>query len=86
MRTATSENFKALVDKSRAAGRLDAPAEPEQKKTMEYTGMRLWPEELARADELAAGEERSRAFFLRKVYLLGLDAYMAGQKAAPAAH
>lgn len=65
------------MQKSRAAGRLAAPVEPETKKKMEQTGMRLWPEELAEARELAAEEDRSAASFMRRLYLRGLAAYRA---------
>lgn len=74
--------FQALVHKNRAAGRLAAPAEPKQK--MEQTGMRLWPEELAEAKALAAGEDRSAASFMRRVYLRGLAAYRAERDASAA--
>ncbi len=78
MQTAnTSSTFQAMVQKSRAAGRLAAPVEPEPKKKMEQTGMRLWPEELAEARELAAVEDRSAASFMRRIYLRGLAAYQA---------
>lgn len=70
-------NFQALVQKSRAAGRLAAPVEAEPKVKMEQTGMRLWPDELAEARTLAAAEERSAASFMRRVYLRGLAAIKA---------
>lgn len=70
-------SFQALVAANRSAGRLDCPAEPDTKPKMEQTGMRLWPEELNKAKELAAGEERSAASFMRRMYLRGLEIYMA---------
>lgn len=73
------------MQKSRAAGRLAAPVEAEPKVKMEQTGMRLWPEELAQARELAAAEDRSAASFMRRVYKIGLASYLAEREAAPAA-
>lgn len=85
MHTANNHSsFQALVQKSRAAGRLAAPVEPEPKVRMEQTGMRLWPDELAQARTLAAAEDRSAASFMRRVYLRGLAAYQAEREAAPA--
>ena len=75
----SAPSFKALVAANRAAGRLAEPVAPESKEKMEQTGMRLWPAELAQAKELAAKEDRSAASFLRRVYLRGLDAYLAEQ-------
>jgi hypothetical protein len=46
---------------------------------MKQTGMRLWPAELTQATELAAKEDRSAASFMRRIYLRGLDAYLAEQ-------
>ena len=70
-------SFKALVAANRTAGRLDAPVAQEPKKKMAQAGMRLWPEELLKARELAADEERSAASFMRRIYLRGLESYMA---------
>lgn len=81
----SSSSFKALVQKSRAAGRLAAPVEAQPKPKMQQTGMRLWPEELAEAVQLAQAEERSAASFMRRVYLRGLDIYRAENGLPPAA-
>jgi hypothetical protein len=75
----SATSFKALVAANRAAGRLAEPVAPESKEKMEQTGMRLWPAELAQAKELAVKEDRSAASFLRRIYLRGLDAYLAEQ-------
>ncbi len=81
----SSSSFQALVQKNRAAGRLAAPAEAPPKPKMQQTGMRLWPEELAEAVQLAQAEERSAASFMRRVYLRGLEAYRAEHGLPPAA-
>lgn len=81
----SSSSFQALVQKSRAAGRLAAPVEAQPKPKMQQTGMRLWPEELAEAVQLAQAEERSAASFMRRVYLRGLDIYRAEHGLPPAA-
>lgn len=78
MQTAPN-SFQALVRASKASGRLAAPVEAEPKKKMEQTGMRLWPEELDKARQLAAQEDRSAASFMRRMYLRGLDAYLGDQ-------
>lgn len=70
-------SFKALVAANRTAGRLAAPVAPEPKKYMVQAGMRLWPEELLKARELATNEDRSAASFMRRMYLRGLESYMA---------
>lgn len=75
----SAPSFQALVAANRAAGRLAEPIAPESKEKMKQTGMRLWPAELTQATELAAKEERSAASFLRRIYLRGLDAYLAEQ-------
>ena len=75
----SAPSFQALVSANRAAGRLAEPAAPECKEKMKQTGMRLWPAELTQATELAAKEDRSAASFLRRIYLRGLDAYLAEQ-------
>ena len=77
--TTTATSFQALVAANKAAGRLAEPAAPESKEKMEQTGMRLWPAELAQAKELAVKEDRSAASFLRRIYLRGLDSYLAEQ-------
>ena len=77
--TTTDTSFQALVAANKAAGRLAEPAAPESKEKMEQTGMRLWPAELAQAKELAVKEDRSAASFLRRIYLRGLDSYLAEQ-------
>lgn len=76
-----AHSFKALVAANRAAGRLAEPVAPVPRKKMEQTGMRLWPEELTLARELAAKEDRSAASFMRRIYLRGLEGYMAEQGA-----
>ena len=75
----TAHSFQALVAANKAAGRLAEPVAPESKEKMEQTGMRLWPAELAQAKELAVKEDRSAASFLRRIYLRGLDSYLAEQ-------
>ncbi len=75
----TPSSFQALVQASRARGRLAEPVAPEPKPKMVQTGMRLHPEEMDQARELAALEERSAASFIRRVYLRGLAAYLAEQ-------
>ena len=80
----TPHSFKALVAANRAAGRLAEPVAPEPKKRMEQTGMRLWPEELTQARELAASEDRSAASFMRRIYLRGLEGYLAERGAGTA--
>jgi hypothetical protein len=75
----SAPSFQALVAANRAAGRLAEPAAPECKEKMKQTGMRLWPAELTQATELAAKEDRSAASFMRRIYLRGLDAYLAEQ-------
>lgn len=77
--TTTATSFQALVAANKAAGRLAEPAAPESKEKMEQTGMRLWPAELAQAKALADADERSLAWFCRRMYLRGLEAYMAEQ-------
>ena len=74
-------SFKALVAANRAAGRLEAPAEPAEKDDlrMKNTGMRLTPSEYEQAKQLAAGDERSMASFCRRIYLRGLEAFLAEQ-------
>lgn len=79
MQTASTSSFQALVRASKAAGRLAEPVKAEPKVKMEATGMRLWPAELLKARELAAHEDRSAASFMRRMYLRGLDAYLAEQ-------
>ncbi len=69
------QSFQALVAANRRLGNLQPPAAPEARKTMVLTGMRLWPAEIEEARAMAAADERSTASFLRRVYLLGLDAY-----------
>ena len=69
-----------LVQRNRAAGRLDATdgqeqeQEQEQEGTikMEHAGMRLWPDELAEAKRMAEEDGRSAMGFLRNTYLRGL--------------
>ena len=46
---------------------------------MQPSGMRLWPAEIEQAKALADADERSLAWFCRRMYLRGLEAYMAEQ-------
>lgn len=86
MHTATqNKGFQALVDANRRAGRLGLPAQPEESKRMLQSGMRLPPEELAVAKRLADADERSVAWFCRRMYLRGLVSYLAEQGEAHAA-
>lgn len=78
MQTAKQHSsFQALVAANRSAGRLDCPVAPDNSKRMKLAGMRLLPDELAKAQELASSDERSVASFLRRVYLRGLEGYLA---------
>lgn len=75
-------SFKALVDANRAAGRLDEPAPPAEKdasQRMQNTGMRLTPDEYEQAKQLAAADDRAMAWFCRRMYLRGLEAFLAEQ-------
>lgn len=82
MHTATNKNFKALVDASRRAGRLDEPTKEEPRESWVQAGLRLAPGELEQARQLAAEEDRSGSSFIRRTYLRGLELVMAerGQK------
>lgn len=80
-------SFQALVAANRAAGRLSEPVAPDlsepvapdNSKKMQLAGMRLLPAELEQAKALADADERSLAWFCRRMYLRGLEAYMAEQ-------
>ncbi len=74
--------FQGLVQANHMAGRLSAPFEYERapKRYMHNTGMRLWDEEWAQAVELANAEERSVSSFTRRLYLRGLECYLAEQQ------
>lgn len=75
-------SFKALVAANRAAGRLDEPAPPAEKdaaQKMRNTGMRLTPDEYTQAQQLAAADERAMAWFCRRMYLRGLESFLAEQ-------
>ena len=69
----TAPSFQALVAANRAAGRLSEAVAPDNSKKMQLAGMRLLPAELEQA------KERSLAWFCRRMYLRGLEAYMAEQ-------
>ena len=70
-------SFKALVVANRSAGRLSEPVAPEPAVKMLQAGMRLMPDEMARAREIAESEDRSAANFMRRMYLRGLESYLA---------
>ena len=73
--TVNDPTFRALVDRNRKAGRLEeAKPEPQKRKT-QLAGMRLRPEELDEARQLAAEDERPVGTFIRRVYLRGLEDY-----------
>lgn len=80
-----NKGFQALVAANRRAGRLGVPAQPDEPKRMLQSGMRLPPEELAEAKRLADADERSVAWFCRRMYLRGLASYVAEQGEAQAA-
>jgi hypothetical protein len=73
-------SFQGLVQANHMAGRLSAPFEQAHKRAMRNTGMRLWDEEWAQAMELANAEERSLSSFTRRLYLRGLECYLAEQQ------
>lgn len=75
----TAPSFQALVAANRAAGRLSEAVAPDNSKKMQLAGMRLLPAELEQAKALADADERSLAWFCRRMYLRGLEAYMAEQ-------
>lgn len=88
MQTSTgSTSFKALVAANRNAGRLAPPAPAAPVNKMQLAGMRLTPAELEQAKALADADERSMAWFCRRMYLRGLESYLAeqGQAGVPAA-
>lgn len=75
-------SFKALVAANRAAGRLDEPASAAEKDAapkMRNTGMRLMPDEYTQAQQLAAQDDRAMAWFCRRMYLRGLESFLAEQ-------
>jgi hypothetical protein len=78
-------SFQALVAANRAAGRLSETVAPDNSKKMQLAGMRLWPAELEQAKKLADSDERSLAWFCRRMYLRGLEAYLAEQGSNTAA-
>lgn len=75
----TAPSFQALVAANRAVGRLSEPVAPDNSKKMQLAGMRLLPAELEQAKALADSDERSLAWFCRRMYLRGLEAYLAEQ-------
>ena len=70
-------SFQALVAANRAAGRLSEPVAPDNSKKMQLAGMRLLPAELEQAKALADADERSLAWFCRRMYLRGLQSFLA---------
>ncbi|MBF5006969.1 hypothetical protein [Diaphorobacter caeni] len=71
--------FRGLVQRNHAAGRLnDRPKQPQRRKVVQ-SGMFLMPDELARSQRLAAGEDRSVSSFMRRLYLEALTQYEAKQ-------
>ena len=81
----SATSFQALVAANRSAGRLSEPVAPDSSKKMQLAGMRLLPAELEQAKALADADERSLAWFCRRMYLRGLEAYMAEQGGTAAA-
>lgn len=81
----SAPSFQALVAANRAAGRLSEPVAPDDSKKMQVSGMRLLPAELEQAKALANADERSVAWFCRRMYLRGLEAYLAEQGGTAAA-
>ena len=81
----SAPSFQALVAANRAAGRLSEPVAPDNSKKMQLAGMRLLPAELEQAKALADSDERSLAWFCRRMYLRGLEAYLAEQGGTAAA-
>lgn len=78
MKTAKQNmGLKALVAANRAAGRLSEPVAPDNSKKMQLAGMRLLPAELEQAKALADADERSLAWFCRRMYLRGLQSFLA---------
>ena len=75
----SATSFQALVAANRSAGRLSEPVAPDSSKKMQLAGMRLMPDELVQAKALADADDRSVAWFCRRMYLRGLEAYMAEQ-------
>lgn len=81
----SAPSFQAMVAANRAAGRLSEPVAPDNSKKMQLAGMRLLPAELEQAKALADADERSLAWFCRRMYLRGVEAYMAEQGSTAAA-
>lgn len=81
----SAPSFQALVAANRAAGRLSETVAQESSPKMQASGMRLWPAELEQAKALADADDRSVAWFCRRMYLRGLEAYMAEQGGTTAA-
>lgn len=73
----SATSFQALVAANRAAGRLSEPVAPDSSKKMQLAGMRLFPAELEQAKALADADERSLAWFCRRMYLRGLQSFLA---------
>lgn len=82
---ASATSFQALVAANRAAGRLSEPVAPDNSRKMQLAGMRLMPDELVQAKALADADDRSLAWFCRRMYLRGLEAYLAEQGGTAAA-
>lgn len=83
--TTTATSFQALVAANKAAGRLAEPVAPDNSRKMQLAGMRLLPAELEQAKALADADERSLAWFCLRMYLRGLEAYLAEQGGTAAA-
>lgn len=81
----SATSFQALVAANRSSGRLSEPVAPDSSKKMQLAGMRLMPDELVQAKALADADDRSVAWFCRRMYLRGLEAYMAEQGGTAAA-
>lgn len=69
--------FTALVERARNTGRLNAPQASKTPSKPRMTGMRLTPDEFEQAKQMAAADERPMAVFCRRMYLRGLQSYMA---------
>lgn len=73
----SATSFQALVAANRSSGRLSEPVAPDSSKKMQLAGMRLMPDELVQAKALADADDRSVAWFCRRMYLRGLQSFLA---------
>lgn len=72
------DEFRVLVSANRGSERSGDPAAQDAgQQRMQLAGMRLLPEELAQAKKIARSEDRSAANFMRRIYLRGLQSYLA---------